>query len=48
MEKTKINFCVNCEEEVKFVKNKCESCNGKYNDVVPASYRKDLKYDKNR
>lgn len=43
--KTKVNYCVNCEEEVKFIKGKCESCKGKYDDVVPPSYRNDYKYD---
>jgi len=43
--KTKTNYCVICEEEVKFVRGKCEKCKGKYDDVVPASYRKDYKYD---
>ena len=43
--KTKINYCVNCEEEVKFIKGKCECCKGKYDDVVPPSYRNDYKYD---
>lgn len=43
--KTKVNYCVNCEEDVKFIKGKCEKCKGKYDDVVPASCRKDYKYD---
>lgn len=42
--KTKVNYCVNCEQEVKFTKGKCEKCKGKYDDVVPASYR-NYKYD---
>jgi predicted amidophosphoribosyltransferase len=43
--KTKINYCVNCEEDVKFTKGKCENCKGKYDDVVPASCREDVEYD---
>ena len=43
--KTKINYCVNCEEDVKFPKGKCENCKGKYNDVVPASCREGYEYD---
>ena len=40
----KKNYCINCEEVVLFIKNKCAECGGKYNDVVPASYR-NCKYD---
>lgn len=43
--KAKVNYCLNCEETVKFIKDKCKKCKGKYDDVVPASYRKDYKYD---
>lgn len=39
--KRKVNYCINCEEVVRFNKNRCESCKDKYEDVVPASYRKD-------
>ena len=43
--KTKVNYCINCEEEVMFAKGKCESCGGKYDDVVPASCRTDYRHD---
>jgi predicted amidophosphoribosyltransferase len=43
--KTKVNYCVNCEEEVRFIKGNCEKCKGKYDDVVPASCRNEYKYD---
>jgi len=43
--KNKSNYCINCEEDVKFIRNKCENCKGKYDDVVPASYKKEYKYD---
>jgi hypothetical protein len=43
--KTKVNYCTNCEEEVTFTRNKCENCKGKYDDVVPASYRTEYKYN---
>ena len=43
--KTKLNYCVNCEEEVKFIRGKCESCKGNYDNVVPSSCRDDYKYD---
>ena len=43
--KTKVNYCVNCEGEKKFIQGKCESCKRKYDDVVPASYRNDYEYD---
>jgi len=35
----KKNYCINCEETVKFIKGRCENCNEKYDDVVPASHR---------
>lgn len=37
--KAKINYCINCEEKVKFIRGRCECCAGKYDDVVPPSYR---------
>jgi predicted amidophosphoribosyltransferase len=40
----KINYCINCEEQVRFIKGRCEKCKGKYDDVVPASYR-NYKYE---
>jgi hypothetical protein len=43
--KIKINYCTNCEEEVRFPKGKCEGCSGKYDNVVPASYRLDYSFD---
>ena len=43
--KIKVNYCVNCEEDVSFIKGKCEKCKEKYDDVVPASCRSDYKYD---
>ena len=43
--KLKVYYCVNCEEEVKFIKGRCGKCKGKYDDVVPSSYRNDCKYD---
>lgn len=43
--KIKANYCVNCEKDVKFPEGKCENCKGKYDDVVPASFRTDYKYD---
>lgn len=42
----KINYCVNCEEEVGFIRGQCTQCKGKYDDVVPASYRVDLPWYK--
>jgi hypothetical protein len=38
------NYCVNCEEHVRFPKGKCEQCKGKYDDVVPASYTNELMF----
>ena len=43
--KTKVNYCVNCEEEVKFPRNRCENCKGKYDDVVPISCIRSFQYD---
>lgn len=40
----KVNYCINCEELVKFINSKCEKCKSKYDHVVPPSYR-DYKYD---
>ena len=45
MKGVKINYCVNCEEEVRFKRGKCETCKSNYEDVVPASYREDYKYN---
>ncbi len=44
--KTRINYCINCEEIVRFIHGKCEKCGGKYDDVVPGSYRDDCKNDR--
>ena len=44
--KPKNNYCANCEEIVTFRRGKCAQCGGKYDDVVPASYREELKMDK--
>ncbi len=43
--KAKANFCINCEEQVIFVKGRCRGCNGKHNEVVPASHRTELPFD---
>ena len=43
--KAKVNHCINCGEDVKFVRGKCEKCKGKYDDVVPASCREDYPWD---
>lgn len=39
------NYCINCEEDVDFKRNRCIQCKGKYDDVVPASCRQDYKYE---
>ena len=41
----KKNYCVNCEEVATFIWGRCETCMGRYDDVVPASYRTDYKWD---
>jgi hypothetical protein len=43
--KAEVNYCTNCEETAKFIRGKCEKCKEKYDDVVPASYRKKLAFD---
>ncbi|MFW5847662.1 MAG: hypothetical protein ACOCVF_01970 [bacterium] len=42
--KIRKNYCVNCEEKVRFIKNRCEYCKSEYDDVVPISYR-NYEYD---
>ena len=44
--KTKIGYCIDCGEMVRFIRGKCEKCGGRYDDVASASYRDDCKYER--
>lgn len=40
-----MGYCAGCEEVTEFVKRRCVQCGGRYDEVVPVSYRDNYRGD---